>query len=317
MNNNVRKKIFFLFKLLFSAAVIYVIISKVDWNKVSQNLIKGDYALLLIALLLNLIERAELTLKWNILIKVKKVYISFLNLFNINLIGAFVGMFLPSSLGTDIVRGYYLTKNNLDKSTSITTVFIDRVLGILSLILLGSISLFLAKDLVNNINPYLFLFGIVILIFLIYFFQREKTLELIKEYSKKIKFKKLSNALVKLQESIFAYKNYPMALTKSFILSFAVQITRVLTYYIIALAFNIDFPFVYFLFFIPIIMLVIMLPISIGGLGLKEGTFIAFFSLVGMSVENATIISFTNTIVNTIITLFGGVIYLFYKPQKS
>lgn len=318
MNSAIKKKVVFSFKVLFSGIVLFYIIQKVDWDKVNSNLIRADYFLFLTAFALNFLERAELTLKWNILIKVKKVIVSFKNLFLINLIGAFLGMFLPSSLGTDIVRGYYLTKNDLDKSTSISSVFIDRLLGVLSLFFLGAIALFLAKDLIQFINPYFYLLGLFIPIIFIYYLQKEKTLNLFEKYSRKIKYKKISNALLKLQASFYDYKNYPFPLLYSLILSFLVQITRVLTYYIIALSFNIHFPFVYFLLFIPIIMLVIMLPISIGGLGLKEGTFIAFFSLVGMSVESATIISFTNTIVNTVITLFGGVAYIFYKPsQKS
>lgn len=317
MSSTLKKNIFFVFKLTFSVVAIYLIAKNVDWQVVSNHLSQASFGLLLFALVLNILERAELTLKWNILIKVKKVTIPFINLFNINLIGAFLGMFLPSSLGTDVVRGYYLTKNNSDKLSSFSSVLIDRILGVLSLILVGSLSLYMAKNLITNINPYLFILGGIIPFIVIYLLQKNSVISLIEKYARKISIDKISKLLLKIHSSIYDYKNFPKAITSSFILSILVQITRVLTYYVIAIAFGIQFPFVYFLLFIPIIMLVIMLPVSIGGLGLKEGTFIAFFSLVGMSVESATIISFTNTFVNTIITLFGGIIYLFYKPSKN
>jgi len=66
-------------------------------------------------------------------------------------------------------------------------------------------------------------------------------------------------------------------------------------------------------------MLVIMIPISVGGLGLREGTFVAFFTLVGMSMNDAVIISFINSFLDTLNTLIlGGGGYLFYKaPLKE
>ena len=65
-------------------------------------------------------------------------------------------------------------------------------------------------------------------------------------------------------------------------------------------------------------MLVIMIPISIGGLGLREGTFVAFFTLVGMSMNDAVIISFINSFLDTLNTLvFGGGGYLFHKSPSN
>ena len=64
-------------------------------------------------------------------------------------------------------------------------------------------------------------------------------------------------------------------------------------------------------------MLVLIFPISIGGLGVREGTFIAFFSLVGMSINDAVIITFTSTFIDTFNTLSGGIAYLFFNPSEA
>ena len=83
------------------------------------------------------------------------------------------------------------------------------------------------------------------------------------------------------------------------------------------MAFGVSVPIIYFFLFIPVIMLVLIFPISIGGLGVREGTFIAFFSLVGMSVNDAVIITFTSTFIDTLNTLFGGVAYLFFNSSET
>jgi uncharacterized membrane protein YbhN (UPF0104 family) len=61
-----------------------------------------------------------------------------------------------------------------------------------------------------------------------------------------------------------------------------------------------------------------MIPISIGGLGVGEGAFITFFSLVGVSINDSIIIVLTSTFTNTFFTLVGGLALLFYNsPLKK
>jgi glycosyltransferase 2 family protein len=311
-----KKTIVFIIKAVVSTSLLYLIIINIDWHEVSKNLKSANYILLVVAFILNIVERAELTYKWNLLIWIRGIQISFVRLFFINSIGGFWGLFLPSSLGTDVVRGYYLAKNNSAKSITISSIVVDRILGMFSLMLLGVISLFVAGALIPNTNIRfyaLFLFVIVTILF--YLFQKEKTAFFIKELLKKIKYKKLTEAISKLHFSILEYRKYPKTLILSFLITVLVQITRVLTYYMIALAFNISFPIIYFFLIIPIIMLVIMIPVSIGGLGVREGTFIASFALVGMSMNNAVIISFSNSFINTLVTSLGGIVYLFYNSS--
>jgi len=313
-----KKRLIFILKAGVSIIVLTSIIVNVDWNGVAKILKSANYLLLCLALLLNIVERAELTIKWNLLIWARGIKVSFTNLFFINFIGAFWGLFLPSSLGTDVVRGYYLVKSNSEKSVSISSVFVDRILGIFSLMLLGIIAVFLAGDLVSKINiKFYVLFTFIAVVIVFYFFQKEKTAYLINKLISKLKLKKISEVITNLHLSVLEYKKYPKTLILSFIISVAVQITRVLTYYFIALSFNIHIPIFYFLLFIPIIMLVIMIPISIGGLGVREGTFIAFFALVGITMNDSVVVAFTNSFINTLISALGGLIFLFYNSSQN
>lgn len=313
-----KKNVIFILKASISILILFIIITNINWGEVSKNLKYANYFLLSIALVFNIFERVELTYKWNLLIWARGIKVSFTRLFFINLIGAFGGLFLPSSLGTDVVRSFYLAKNNSEKSISISSVFVDRIIGLFSLILLGVLSLFFSSDLVPNTNiKFYAIFLFIILLFIFYFFQKRETAFYLKKLLGKIKNRKIPDAINKLHFSILDYKKYPKTLLFSFIITLLVQITRVLTYYFIALSFNISVPIVYFFIFIPIIMLVIMIPISIGGFGVREGTFIAFFALVGMSMNDAVIIAFTNSLINTLVSSLGGVAYLFYNSSMN
>jgi len=65
--------------------------------------------------------------------------------------------------------------------------------------------------------------------------------------------------------------------------------------------------------FIPLIMVLIMLPVSFNGIGIREGSFVAFFAMVGVSSADAFVVSFTVSLLMTLTTAFGGLIYLFDK----
>jgi glycosyltransferase 2 family protein len=317
---NQKKILIFFLKACISISLLTFLLVNIDWDTVLKNLKSANIFLLIVASLLNIIERFEMTYKWNLLIRVRNMIVKFGRLFWINSIGSFLGLFLPSSLGTDVVRGYYLVKNNSEKSVSISSVFVDRVLGMFSLLLLGVVAVFFAGDLISkyNIQTYIIIvFLLAVAVF--YLFQKEQSAIILEKLLKKIKHKKIIENGLKLHSSILEYKKYPKTLLISFFITLLVQVTRVLTYYFVALSFNIQISIIYYFLFVPIIMIIIMIPISIGGLGVKEGTFVAFFTLVGMSINDAVMISFINSFLDTLNTLIlGGGGYLFYKaPLKE
>ena len=313
-----KKALILVLKIIVSGSLLSYIIIKINWTEALQNFNRANYFLIFLVFLSNILERVELTYKWNILIRVRGLYVSFFRLFLINLIGGFWGLFLPSSVSTDVIRGYYLVKNNSEKSISISSVLADRILGLFALLLFCVVFVFIGGDVVSKykMNIYLPILFVVSLVFF-YFFQKGKTAGFIEKIFQKINIKKLTSFVVKLHISILEYKQYPRAILRSFLVNLLLQVTRVITYYLIAMAFGVSVPIIYFFLFIPVIMLVLIFPISIGGLGVREGTFIAFFSLVGMSVNDAVIITFTSTFIDTLNTLFGGVAYLFFNSSET
>ena len=248
-----KKTLIFILKAFISISLLTFLLVNIDWDTVLINLRNANIFLLVIASSLNIIERFELTFKWNLLIRVRSIIVTFGRLFWINSIGSFLGLFLPSSLGTDVVRGYYLMKNNSEKSVSISSVFVDRVIGMFSLLLLGVVSVFFAGDLITefNIRSYIIVF-FVLTVIIFYLFQKDEAVNYLQKILKRIRHKKLVENVIKLHNSILEYKKYPKILWLSFFITLLVQVTRVLTYYFIALAFHINVPIVYFLSLIHI-----------------------------------------------------------------
>ncbi len=305
-------------KIVVSLLLLGYIASKIDWEQAFANLKKANYFLIIVVFFLILLERVELTYKWNLLLRARGVVISFGRLFWIYAISAFWGLFLPSSIGSDVVKGYYLIKDNSEKAASISSVLVDRILGVLTLLMLCVISLFIAGDLISNNSIKLYLFTISIFFLIgLFFFQKKETANLLHKLLSKFKFKSITEKIIKLHLSVLEYKGHPKTLIVTFIITFFVNITRVMIFYVISLAYNIPIPIIYFFIFIPILTVIVMIPISIGGLGVGEGAFITFFAMVGISINDSVVVALTNTLTNTIFTLVGGLALLFFKSADT
>jgi uncharacterized protein (TIRG00374 family) len=171
-----KKSVVFIIKIAVSILLFSYIISKIDWDQALTNLERANYLILIFVFFLFFLERVEYTYKLNLLIWVRGINVRFWRLFLINSIGAFWGLFLPSSLSADVVKSFYLIRNNSEKSVSISSILLDRILGVLVMLLLCLISLIVGGHLVStlNIEYYIIIILITFLLFL-YLFQKEKT----------------------------------------------------------------------------------------------------------------------------------------------
>ena len=123
----------------------------------------------------------------------------------------------------------------------------------------------------------------------------------------------VGTALEKIYSSLLAYQEYPGALVKCFLLGLLMQFTRVLIAWTMAIALGIEIPFIYYFMFIPVSMILIMIPVSVGGFGVREGVLVVLFSLAGFSTTDAFALGFAISLTDMVSSLFGGLIYLLVK----
>lgn len=297
-------------------AIILFIIGKIDWVTFKDLIKKADSLLLLIAFLLLIVERIWAVFKWRVLLSIKSTgpgNVPMWNLFCIYSIGAFWGLFLPSSLSTDVVRGYYLHKAINDPAFSAASVIVDRMLGLFSLLFLCIISVLMYGPKLGQQATILVLIVSVITIVAAVVAH----LEIVPNYlERRFTFfskRPVGRQLLSMHRMFLSFKKYPALLLRSFIYSLILQLIRIFTIYVTAKAFEVDADLIDFFLIVPATVIIIMVPVSIGGLGVREGSFVGLFSLVGVPVTESFAISATNSIMVTIIALFGGLIYLAYR----
>lgn len=276
MNSTIKKILLLFIKLAVSSSLLYYVLSKAGVEKV-LSIIKTVNPLAFFAAVLIYIASIYIaTIRWRLLIpeefKTKK-------LFSFCLIGSFFNTFLPGIIGGDAVKTYYLYREINSGSMSLSSVFMDRYIGFVSLMLIALLSFIFGYRYVQGTIVEWLLPGIV-LVFLSVSFVIFGL-----RFGKKIRL--LSEFYIYFDE----YRNRKNLIAKTLVLSLIIQLMSMLSLYFISLGLGLNLSIAYFIIFFPIITALTTLPISISGLGVREGVFVLLFGIVGIRPEMATAMS--------------------------
>lgn len=232
----------------------------------------------------------------------------------------FLGALLPSSTGFDAIRMYMIEKRHPNKKGAGTAaVFIERLLGFYLLSLVGVTG---AAWMVIQGGDFWLLISIglvnlaLALLFVIVFNRNlfRRTIGLLYQVKKARKLRTFLFASFSSVHRFPLRKTLPA--TIPLILLFQLS-TIVLTYFLF-LAFGIRVPFYYHLAYMPVIQIISIIPLSIAGLGFREGAFVYFYGILGVASGLAFTISILYYFYLLLIPAFvGWWIYLFYPVDLS
>ena len=139
----------------------------------------------------------------------------------------------------------------------------------------------------------------------------------INRFSNKKFFWRVIPKIEKLIDSYIYYKKHKKVLIYVMVLTLAEIFLVVLWSYVIALSLNIGISLTYFAAFIPIVLFLIRLPISLDGFGINEGTYVYFLGLIGVAETLAFSVGLINHFITIAAILPGGVFYAFDKGKVS
>lgn len=251
-------------------------------------------------------------LRWQMLLKafginlsLKRTIISFSG-------GIFFNTFLPSTVGGDFIRSIDLAAHTQKPRQVVATVLLDRLSGFVALIILALLALLIGWKLVEEKAVLLsvaIITGLLVIILAVLF--NDFIFLKINKILASLGAGKMASSLKNLHKEIYSFKHQKAVIYKNLLVSLLVQIISPLTFYMIALSLGIKVDLIYFFVFLPIIGAVALLPISIGGLGLRDAATIFFFAKVGVGKDLAFAISLLNFTFILIYAGIGGLIYVF------
>jgi hypothetical protein len=327
-----KKWVWFIVKLMTSIFILVYLFLKIDLAGLKSTLITANWFYVVLALCLYIAAQVLNSYKWALLVETKGVAIPFWNICSYYFMGMFLNLFLPSIVGGDIPRGYYLYKDHgsssddgtprITVSEAISTVMMQRATGVFALIIIASIAYFgffyRNPTLVKNATDagiggfltmlfFILVLGLVLGIIFIYRFKPKPDAP---ESSSKLRI---------FLNDIGGYLHHPKMLNIVIIYSFIFQASVVLVNIVIGKAINAPVPLIYYFVAIPIIALLAAIPISFNGMGVREGSYIFFLGLIGIDKSVAFSIALLWLFIVIASSLLGAPIFIFRgtKQQKS
>ncbi|MBI2370971.1 MAG: flippase-like domain-containing protein [Deltaproteobacteria bacterium] len=227
--------------------------------------------------------------RWRVLLQAKALEIPYLRLVAHYYGGVFFNQFLPSSIGGDVYRGYGLFRDARDTGITVASLVLDRLSALAALLALSLGALaFMQVDsrltwtvILLNLG---FAAGVVALV-------PPACRRLLLRLVERLGWGRVGAVIQEVTRAIFSYWDHRRALGAALLLAFLIQVALVGILYLTALALHVSAPLAYFFLTVPLIELVTLLPISLGGVGLREGSFVFFFAQVGVPSAAALAIS--------------------------
>ena len=310
-----------LIKIVISVSLIYYLLYKIGFGKLIEVYYEIEFGWIIFALLLVTVSNLLGVIQWRLLLKSSKVEISYQKTLNYYFIGLFFNNFLISLLGGDIFRVYDISKHSGKNSTAISTVFLDRLIGLMAMAFLALVFGVISVKIFNSgyiLFPVSLFF--LFLLFVVLFFYFKNFAKKFQSISERILPNFIFQKLREIYNGINYFKNHRMLILLLLLDSIVIQLLRISTHYVAALSLNVNEQYNisiwYFFIFIPIIFIVSLLPISIGGLGVRESMGIVLFSYVGISSNLAFSIEFISYLIGVFSSIPGGIAFAIRKHEK-
>ncbi|MCK9555894.1 flippase-like domain-containing protein [bacterium] len=329
-----KNKIYMVLRLAIGAGILFYVLTSIrmgadaDYTGMSllgkllhnidllkDKILGVDKLLFTIGLALILVSYMISFIRWYFLLRVHDINIPFKRVISLGFIGVLFNNVMPSTVGGDIVKAYYATKDTSKRAAVVTTVLVDRIIGMGSLLLISvaAAPFFLFNGQLRELSAVL----IAIFIFALFVFWLMLHPKLMQKISL-LKKGGISGKLIEMYQAFYFYKDKTRVLIWSVIMSVILQLIMIYVQYVFIRAMgykNADFAD--FLILIPAITYICAIPISIMGWGVGEAAYKTLFNLVGISSVYSVGLSLISRISMMVINLIGLPLYINHKPTES
>ena len=290
-----------------------------DPREVARSLAGVDWRWLLAAAALVLIDRTLMAWRWIALLAPVQhgTRPPMWTLLRIFFITTFVGTFIPS-VGGDAIRAWRLARAGVSSHESVASVFMDRLLGVIAILIAAAAGLAMAPELLGERAVWWGLaitlagcLGGTALIF------SPALARLVGDTVRRVGGEnRLQRGVARLLDALLAYRGHTGVLVAVLTGSLTVQLIRILQAWLLGLSLGLTAPASAYFAFIPIILLVLLLPLPGNGVGSSQLAFVWAFARVGVTSADAFTLSVLFIGLGIVGNVPGALLYAFGKDER-
>ena len=306
-----------LLKVCISGVILFILFRSIDLELFWGTVKSVPLTALVAGVVIIFGTQAISSYRWQTILK-KDMCVPYTRLLSIYLVGMFFNNFLPTMVGGDVIKGYYLYKSSKRGDVSLASIFLDRYSGFTAMMAITTVAVIVGYPLLKGAGlagVFVLLIGAFVGLSLVIWVGPLHSWAM--SLLSKIHLYGINKKIDNTYKVLMSYKGHKDILAIIFGCSMVVQLGVMLGYAIIGRGMGIDVGLGYYFLFIPLATVVSMVPISLAGLGLREGVMVYLFTLVGATKEQALTLSLVWFALMVLVSVLGGVEYVRMGGSKE
>ncbi|MDZ7840187.1 MAG: lysylphosphatidylglycerol synthase transmembrane domain-containing protein [Gammaproteobacteria bacterium] len=280
-------------KVVISIGLLVFLATKLEWSQVIDRAVQLDWWMLPVAVVIHMIVWALSNLRWWLLLRVHSLGHTYTDLLKPTFIGAFFNNLLPSSTGGDLFRMYHVYRQGYGAAPAVSPIITERAVGLLCMIALATLMVFQFGDqslFFQGLRAVLFWLlaagtaGMLIVSVPGTYYALHRFLQ------RWDRFRAVS-ALLGITEAVHTYLRRPGLLGILALVSLVLQGMQIIIFLILGAGVDAPLDPSQYLFIVPVVLVAASIPVTVGGLGVREAAAITLFTSAGMSPEHAAAVS--------------------------
>ncbi len=299
-------------RFIVAGALLWWATRDVEWTVVGTALGRASWRWLLLAVALTALDRVVMAWRWLSLLRAIEANRPLRSwpLLRVFFVSTFVGTFLPGSIGGDAVRTLAATRHGVTMANAAASVAVDRVLGTLSVLLMAVVGIWLAGAQLNEprllpIAVAATVAGAGLTAMLLF---RPGAYERALRLAGTHRLPTVDRLARKFLAASGQYGMHGAVVARVLAASVGVQVLRTLQTWCLGLALGLSLSGAWYFAAVPIIVLVVLLPISFAGLGTGNVAFVALFTMAGVPDTQAFVLSVLFLALSVLGNVPGGVL---------
>jgi uncharacterized protein (TIRG00374 family) len=313
----VRPRLTTFIRLTIAVGLTAWIVWRSDFSTVAGALARASGRWILAACLLVVVDRLLMAYRWIALLAVlgdRRPPVA--ALVRIFFVSTYLGTFLVQTVGSDAARTWSLAREGVPTSASLASVLLDRLIGILSLLVSAGIALALVPGVVGQPGVmWPFLLTVAACTVSIAFVFSTRVDDVVRKILGRFAPSRVSVVLERLLDALQVYRRHRAMLAGVLIASLAVQGLRILQAWLLGVSLGMGASLSSYAAFIPLILLIMLLPITFNGLGTSQVAFVWAFHHVGTPDADALALSVLFVALGIVGNLPGGLLYALGRRQ--
>lgn len=318
INRSAAKTWQFWLKLAGSLALLSFLLARTDLHAIGTLFRSLRFPIFFTSIFLYILTQMLSVVRWRCLLLAEKIDLPFWRLTLLYFEGMFFNLMLPTAIGGDMIRGYRVFQMTRRDEASLASILVERLSGFVALVIIACIATIPAYTYLNDpVVVWLVVMAATGVIGIVAGLLSDRLQALFFRLLHGVGLGRFHDGVHRLYEAVQQYWTHRRTLLLALGLSLILQSLVITIFYLISLALNLSVPLRYFFLFFPLICVISMLPISIAGLGLREGSAVYFFSKVGLDSASALSLSLLWFAVTALCGGLGGIAFLVGHSQHQ